>query len=363
MAMRHIPERVYRQYAGMAVAITGGAGFIGSHLTQALLSAGARVRVIDDLSTSEGDVITALIERYPGCVRFNYASILEPDALDDTLAGCRVVFHQAALASVPRSIAEPTRTHEVNDLGTLRVLESARRMGVRRIVNASSSSVYGDAPELPKHEGMRLDPLSPYAASKAAAEHTLRSWASSLDVDCVSLRYFNVFGPRQRPGGAYAAVIPAFINALSNNQSPTVYGDGRQSRDFTHVTNVVLANLLAGVTPKRLCGQGLNVGSGSRVTLLELLDALKALLDRPGVNPRFEPTREGDVAHSHASIDEARRTIGYEPVVDLRTGLDETVAWFNDPSRDGLGGGEGGGGGDPNDSDQPHRAQASGVDG
>lgn len=329
---KHIPEQVLRHFAGMSVAVTGGAGFIGGHLVETLLHSGASVSVIDDLSTSEPDLMAQLIERFPGRIRFNFASILEPEALDDALHGCRVVFHQAALASVPRSISEPSRTHEVNDLGTLRVLESARRVGVKRIVNASSSSVYGDTPELPKHEGMRLDPLSPYAASKAAAEHTLRSWASSLDTDCVSLRYFNVFGPRQRPGGAYAAVIPAFINALANNQSPLVFGDGRQSRDFTHVANVVYANLLAGLTPKRLVGQGLNVGAGERTSLLDLLEMLKKLLGRERITPRFEPTREGDVAHSLASIDEVKRVIDFRPIVGLEAGLADTVAWFNNPT-------------------------------
>ncbi|GJQ30564.1 MAG: epimerase [Phycisphaerae bacterium] len=315
-------------YEGRGVCVTGGAGFIGGHLCDALLSLGATIRVIDDLSNSSLEHLAGLIELEPDRVRFVHASILDDDALREAIAGCQTVFHLAALGSVPRSIEQPQRTWSVNATGTLRVLEAARGAKAGRVVFAASSSAYGDQPDLPKVETQLPRPLSPYAASKLAGEHLLSVWASAYGLSTVSLRYFNVFGPRQSADSAYAAVVAAFAKALLAGESPTVFGDGSQTRDLTFVGNAVLATLLAGACPSRLTGQVVNVGTGTRTSILDLATTMAKHCGMPHVLPAFRPERAGDVRHSLADIAQARQLLGYEPVTSLDDGLTETVEWF-----------------------------------
>ena len=301
--------------------MTGGAGFIGSHLADALVALGARVRVLDDLSNGRESNLAGAA----AAAEFVRASILDDAALDRAFAGADTVFHHAALGSVPRSIEVPEEYERVNVLGTLRVLEAARRAGVRRVVFAASSSAYGDTPALPKHESIRPDPRSPYAFTKLAGEHLMRSWALSYGIETVSLRYFNIFGPRQRHDSPYAAVIPMFAEAIRAGGRPVVFGDGRQSRDFTFITNAVHANLLAAACPRRLQGEVVNVACGARFSLLELLDALGQLLGaRP--DPEFRPARAGDVRDSEADIRLADELLGYRVVVPFQDGLRATVS-------------------------------------
>jgi len=323
-------------YGDRPVLVTGGAGFIGSHLVRGLVAAGAEVRVIDDLSHGH----RANLASVEGSIRFVEASILDRPALDAVMDGADLVFHEAALASVPASIERPRDYHAVNVDGTLEVLEASRRHGVRRVVFASSSSGYGDQPELPKRETMRPDCLSPYAQQKLAGEYLLRAWSQSYGLSTVSLRYFNIFGPGQRADSAYAAVVAAFATALLEGRRPRIFGDGSASRDFTYIDNVVKANLLAGwrhledppddpEVAERFRGGVVNVACGRRTTILELATTMAACVDAD-VEPEFAPPRAGDVLHSLADISRARAWLGYEPEVDLRTGLEETMAWYRE---------------------------------
>jgi nucleoside-diphosphate-sugar epimerase len=323
-------------YEGRTVCVTGGAGFIGGHLCDALISLGASIQVIDDLSNSGLEHLTGLVELDPERMRFTHGSILDDDALADAVKGCRTVFHLAALGSVPRSLEDPQRTWSVNATGTLRVLEAARGFGrgmqkraslVERVVAASSSSVYGNQPELPKVETQSVRPLSPYAASKAAGENLLSVYSACYGLSTVSLRFFNIFGPRQPADSAYAAVIPAFSKRFMEGERPVIFGDGEQSRDFTFVGNAVLAALLAGATPNKLAGQAVNIGTGSRVTIAQLAAMLADQCGTGHIQPRFEPARAGDVKHSVADIGLARQLIGYEPITSVEDGLTETVEW------------------------------------
>jgi len=313
-------------FRGKPVLITGGAGFVGSHLAEALVSLGADVTVLDDLSHgSAGNV--------PPGARLVVGSILDDSALRDAVGGgshsrAEVVFHEAALGSVPRSIEVPELYMRVNVGGTLAVLEEARRAGVRRVVFAASSSAYGDTDELPKHEGMPPRGLSPYAASKVAGEALLRAWANSYGLDTVSLRYFNIFGPRQNANSAYAAVIAAFAAALLAGHRPGIFGDGSQSRDFTHVDNAVYANLLAAAHPQKLGGEVLNVATAARITVLELATDMARLVGRPDLTPEFNPPRTGDVLHSQASLALAAKVLGYAPITPWEQGLAETMQWY-----------------------------------
>jgi UDP-glucose 4-epimerase len=333
-----IVGRLRRHYEGRPVCVTGGAGFIGGHLVDALLSLGAHIAVLDDLSNSSLDHLAGLIEIEADRVRFVHGSVLDDDAVRDATHEARTIFHLAALGSVPRSIEEPQRTWSVNATGTLRILEAARRhwqgkdkppIGAgERVVFAASSSAYGDDPALPKVETAPPRPLSPYAASKLAGEHLLTSWAHSYGISTVSLRYFNIFGPRQSADSAYAAVIPAFAKRLAAGVPPIIHGDGKQSRDFTPVANAVLATLLAGAAERPLRGEVLNVGTGSRTTLLELARTMAELMGRPGIQPEHGPPRAGDVPHSLADIGRARDLIGYSPIQTIHEGLRDTLAWI-----------------------------------
>jgi len=299
--------------------VTGGAGFIGSHLVDALLAAGWRVRLLDDFSSGRESNVAHLAGR----AELLRGDVCDRALLDRALRGVEVAFHQAAVPSVPRSVAEPERTHAVNATGTLGVLEAARAAAVRRVVLASSSSIYGDAPVLPKGEGLAPCPLSPYALQKYAAERYGQLYHRLHGLETVALRYFNVYGPRQDPKSEYAAVVPRFATACLRDEAPVVFGDGGQTRDFTFVDDAVAANLLAADAP-RAAGEVVNVAGGRRVSLLELLAELRALTGALAA-PRHEPARPGDVRDSLADLGRARQLLGYAPRVDLRTGLARTV--------------------------------------
>lgn len=316
-----------RSYEGRKVCVTGGAGFIGGHLVEGLLALGASVTVIDDLSNSTLASLAERIETEPERVRFIHASILEDAALAEAVAGCGVVFHLAALGSVPRSVDDPQRTWTVNATGTMRVLEAARAAHVCRVVFAASSSAYGETERLPKVEGMAPSPRSPYAASKVAGEQLMEAWAHSYRMQTVSLRYFNVFGPRQPAGSAYAAVVPQFCAAIRAGNRPVIYGDGEQTRDLTFVACAVLATMQAGGVERPMAGEVINVGSGKRVSIGEIARQIAGLCNRTDLVPEHQPARAGDVRHSLADITRARELLGYKPFVELAEGLTKTMEW------------------------------------
>jgi UDP-glucose 4-epimerase len=307
------------------VLVTGGAGFIGSHLVERLLAEGHRVRVLDNLSTGSRANLP-FAARYPGALEVIEGDLRDLPTVERAAAGCRVIYHQAAMRSVPRSVNDPLGANENNVTGTLHVLEAARRAGVRRVVYASSSSVYGDRPDLPKREDQPPSPVSPYAVSKVAGEQYAAVWTRLYGVETVGLRYFNVFGPRQDPASEYAAVIPRFILWGLRGEPLEVHGDGTQSRDFTYVDNVVEANLLA-ARAADAAGEVFNVGGGDRVSLLEIIGALERLLGRR-LERRHTPRRPGDVPHTQADVAKAKRLLGYEPRVGFDEGLRRTVEYF-----------------------------------
>lgn len=299
--------------------VTGAAGFIGSNLVHALLAHGQRVRGIDNFATGRKENLEGAsgLELMEG-------DITDPATMRTAMRDVEFVLHQAAIPSVPRSIEEPVRSHEANATGTLRVLEAARSAGsVRRVVYASSSSAYGDTEELPKHEQMRPQPRSPYAVSKLAGEHYCQVYTLAYGLACVSLRYFNVFGPRQDPNSRYAAVIPKFIRQLREGTRPQIYGDGQQTRDFTYIDNVVAANLLA-CKAEDVAGEVFNIAGGAQTTLLDLVQQIAELL-RVDITPELRDARRGDVRHSWASIAKARDQLGYVPKVSLRQGLERLI--------------------------------------
>jgi UDP-glucose 4-epimerase len=302
--------------------VTGGAGFIGHHLVRGLLDAGWDVTVIDDLSTGDARRLAP----YAGRIALVQGDIRDSAAVDRAVGGSDVVFHEAAIPSVARSVADPHRTNDVNVTGTIEVMLASARAGVRRVVFAGSSSVYGNSPALPRRETQRADPRSPYAVSKLAAEHYIHTLGELSGVETVVLRYFNIFGPGQDPASTYAAVVPRFITAALRGEAPIVFGDGRQSRDFTYIDNVVDANLRAAERPG-VSGLTCNIGCGGRFDLLELLAAIAAETGGPLV-PTFEPTRPGDVPHSQADVSLARERLGYDATVDFAEGIRRTVAWY-----------------------------------
>ena len=306
----------------MRALVTGGAGFIGHHLVRALLDRGDEVAVIDDCSTGMASRLDPVLDR----ITFVRGTILDPAALDEATAGCDVVFHEAAIPSVARSVVAPLATTEANVNGTVEVVLAAARHGVRRLVFAGSSSVYGVPETLPCRETFRAAPTSPYGASKLAAEHFIHTLGQLRGVDTVVLRYFNVFGPGQDPTSEYSAVIPKFVTAALEGTAPTINGTGEVSRDFTYVDNVVRANLLA-AEAGRPTGLTCNVACGSRYSLLELLDAIYAATGG-GVPPVFGPPRPGDILHSLADISLAREALGYEVAVPFPEGIARTVAWY-----------------------------------
>jgi nucleoside-diphosphate-sugar epimerase len=320
-------SRLRTFYEGRQVLVTGGAGFIGGHLVDALFGVGAIVTVIDDLSNSSLEHLSSLIEMDPDRVRFVHGSILDDDALRVAGKDAQVIFHLAAMGSVPRSIEQPQRAWSVNATGTLRVLEMARAVKAARVVFAASSSAYGDASELPRIETHLPRVISPYAASKLSGEHLCTSWSQTYGLSTLSLRFFNIFGPRQPGDSAYAGVVPAFIRAYLNQEPPVIYGDGAATRDFTFVSNAVLALLSGGSSTAKLMGQSVNIGAGRRTSILELATALAESCGVPHIQPIFKPVRTGDVKHSQADIAAAKALIGYEPIASLAEGLAETVHW------------------------------------
>jgi UDP-glucose 4-epimerase len=300
--------------------VTGGAGFIGSHLVEALLAEGYRVRVVDNLVTGRLSNIAHLEGRFEW---------IEGDLTDSAVCrrcaeGVDYVFHQAAIPSVPRSVREPLASHQSGPTATINMLEAARLAGARRFVFAASSSAYGDTTELPKHESMLPKPLSPYAAGKLAGEHYVRVYAQTMGLDGVSLRYFNIFGPRQDPSSPYSGVISLFIERMSQGRRPTIFGDGEQTRDFTYVANAVAANLAAMRHPEPLRGEVYNVGVGEQIRLLDLVASLNRILGTD-LDAEFQPARPGDVRDSLASLARISRVLGYRPIVPFDEGLRRTV--------------------------------------
>jgi UDP-N-acetylglucosamine/UDP-N-acetyl-alpha-D-glucosaminouronate 4-epimerase len=301
--------------------VTGGAGFIGSHLVEELLRRGESVRIADDFSTGRR-------ENLPGS---NVCELVEGDLADRevarrAVAGCDYVLHQAAIPSVPRSVNDPATSHRANVDAALQVLIAARDAGVRRLVYAGSSSVYGNVAVLPKREDMRPHPLSPYALQKLVAEQYCQLFTQLYGLETVTTRYFNVYGPRQQPGSPYSGVISLFVEALSEGRAPTIHGDGKQTRDFTFVSDVVAAVLRCCEAPG-VAGEVINVAGGGRISLLELVRTLQTVL-QTDVGPQLGPPREGDVRDSQADIFKARQLLGFEPRVTLEDGLRRTVAWY-----------------------------------
>ncbi len=304
------------------VLVTGGAGFIGSHVTEALVNRGDRVRVLDNLSTGKISNLAAFRDR----LEFIEADLNDEKAVARAVAGVDCIFHEAALASVPRSVEKPLETNAACVTGTLVLVDAASRAGVRRLVYAGSSSAYGDQPSTSKRETDLPLPISPYGAAKIAAELYLHSYAAMKKIETVTLRYFNVFGPRQDPNSEYSAVIPKFITILLSGNQPTIFGDGLQSRDFTFVGDVVAGNLLAADAPG-VSGKVLNLAAGRSSTLLDLLDVLSRLLKTPA-KPQFAPPRPGDVRESLADITLARKLLHYEPSVTFEEGLRRSIEYY-----------------------------------
>lgn len=302
--------------------VTGGAGFIGSHLVDALVAGGSQVTILDNLSTGH----RSNINHHGSKVKFIEDDIRNAAVLDGATKGCDVVFHQAALVSVTQSVQDPSYACEVNDLGTVRVLDAARQNGVRRVVMASSSAVYGDDPQLPKTEKMAPRPLSPYAVQKLTGEYYATVFSGLYGLETVCLRYFNVFGPRQDPSSPYSGVISIFMTKAATGVAPTIYGDGSQSRDFVYVSDVVNANLLAATHPMAP-GRIFNVGTGSSIRILDLWQMIAELSDVE-IGPVFAPPRTGDIHESVADASEIKKTMGYISKIKLRQGLIDTFGWY-----------------------------------
>jgi nucleoside-diphosphate-sugar epimerase len=304
--------------------VTGGGGFIGSHLVESLVSQGQDVRVLDNFLTGKKENLAAFmddIELIEGDVR-------DFDTCKRSLEGVDFVFHQAALPSVPRSVENPVLTNAINVGGTLNILVASKEANVKKVVFASSSSVYGDDPNLPKKEGTEGSPLSPYAVTKLVGEKYMRIFSEIYGLKTVSLRYFNIFGPRQDPLSQYAAVIPNFITLMERGESPRIYGDGEQSRDFTYVANVVRANTLA-VEAEEISGEVLNIACGDRITVNTLFEKIRDFFQKD-IDPYHDDPRPGDIRHSFADIAKAKDMLGYDPVVPFDEGLKKTIQWYRD---------------------------------
>jgi UDP-glucose 4-epimerase len=309
------------------ILVTGGAGFIGSHLVTRLLNEGHAVRVVDNLSTGSTENLRDVMDQ----VDFREGDIREPAVCSQVVRDVEVVFHVAALPSVSRSMAEPMETHSVNATGTLNLLEASRNNGVRRFVYSGSSSAYGDTPQLPKSESAEPLPRSPYAAAKLAGEAYTLAYARASLLEGVALRYFNVFGPRQDPNGPYAAIVPILFRAAMTGTPMTLFGDGNQTRDFTFVTNVVDANILAATGPAgRVNGHVVNVGAGARTSLLELAALVESVTGRQ-ITRHHAPVRSGDVRDSQASLERAGAVLGYRPMVSVQEGIAKLWEWFSSP--------------------------------
>ena len=305
------------------VLVTGIAGFIGSSIARALVAEGAHVRGLDNLSSGS----PANLEEIRRKIDFRHADVLDNDEVRAAMKGVDYVFHEAAIPSVPKSVNDPVGTNGPNLTGTLNVLEAARQAGVKRLLYAASSAAYGDNPTLPKTEAMLPEPISPYAVQKVAGEHYLASYYKVYGLETVSLRYFNIFGPRQDPSSQYSGVLARFISLMLAGQAPTIYGDGLTSRDFTYIDNVVSANLLAAKAPREnVAGKIFNIATGKRVTLLDAFAEIKRIIGFDG-EVKHEAERNGDIKHSGASIAAAESAFGYKVVADLGYGLEKTIAW------------------------------------
>lgn len=302
--------------------ITGGAGFIGSHLATALLQRGYEVRILDNFSTGKRENLAPILDK----ITLFEASITNNKALRAAMAQVDYVFHQAAIPSVPRSVEDPETCHEINVNGTFRLLLAARDAGVKRVVYAASSSAYGDITGEYKHEAMPPRPLSPYGAAKLMGEYYMQVFYQTYGLETVCLRYFNVFGPRQDPTSEYSAVIPKFITAIQQGKRPIIYGDGLQSRDFTYIDNVIHGNLLAATCPDP-AGHVMNIACGEQYSLLDLVNILNHYMGTE-VEPEFAPPRTGDIKHSRADISKAGALMGYEPQVGFEEGIARTIEWF-----------------------------------
>ena len=306
-----------------SVLVTGGAGFIGSNLADELIRRGAKVRIIDNLVTG----FRENLEEIRGDFDFIETDVADAEAVRKAVEGVEIVFHQAALPSVPRSVANPLETHNACVNGTFNVLSAARDAGVRRVIYAASSSAYGDQQTLPKVETMRPEPLSPYAAAKLAGELYCTVFSQVYGLETLALRYFNVFGPRQNPSSQYSGVISRFIDAFMKGGTPVIFGDGHQSRDFTYIANVVDANIRAAEATGGI-GEVMNVANGERVSLLELFEVMKKVTGRSDVEVDFQPERKGDVKHSQADNTRAKEWLGYEKLVGLEEGIRLTIDWW-----------------------------------
>ena len=302
--------------------VTGGAGFIGSHIVERLVAEGHKVRVLDDFSSGKRTNLAP----FEGKIEVLEGDLRRPEDCRRACAGIEFVYHEGAVPSVPKSVDDPLTSHQANVDGTFNLLMAARDAKCRRVIYAASSSAYGDQPELPKRETACPSPLSPYAVNKLVGEHYLRTFFLCYGLETISLRYFNVFGPRQDPKSQYAAAIPAFVVAIMHDESPVIFGDGEQTRDFTYIDNVVHANLLAAKVAHTE-GQVVNVACGESVTVNQIIQLINGLLGKK-VAPRYVPERAGDVKHSLAAIDEARRILGYEPIVPFEDGLRRAVEWY-----------------------------------
>lgn len=302
--------------------VTGGAGFIGSHIVEELVKRGNPVRVIDNFLTGKRENIASFLDK----IEFIKGDIRDIEVCRDVCNGVDFVLHQAALPSVPRSVEDPLTTNEINITGTLNILLAARDAGVKKFVFASSSSIYGDDPRLPKKEGMEGRPLSPYAISKIVGEHYCIVFSRIFGLSTICLRYFNIFGPRQDPYSQYAAVIPLFITKILKKETPTIFGDGEQSRDFTFVSNVVDANILASQT-EDVSGEVFNLACGERMSVNSLAAAINEILNRD-ITPVHDDPRPGDIKHSFADISKVKEMLKYERLVSFREGLERTILWF-----------------------------------
>ena len=310
----------------MKYLITGGAGFIGCNLARFILDKGHEVVVLDNFSTGKRENLTDILDQ----MTLIEGDIRHRETLDQAASGVSAIFHEAALASVPASVADPMTAHDVNVNGTINVLEAARRAGIKRVIFAASSASYGDNPVSPKVETMCPVSISPYAANKTAGESYMQAYAAAYGMETVSLRYFNVFGPRQDPFGAYAAVIPAFVSTILRKQRPQVFGDGEQTRDFCYIENVCLANWLAAHAPPEQCnGAPINIACNAAVSLNQILEKLKSLM-KSDIQADYLPPRVGDIKHSLADVTRAKEQIGYTPLVYFDEGLERAIHWYTE---------------------------------
>ena len=307
--------------------VTGGAGFIGSHIVEALVERGNRVRILDNFSTGKEENLGNITQQHNNPIEIIKGDLRSEDVVKEAIEGIDYVFHLAALPSVSRSVEDPVGCSEINIIGTLNVLNASKNSNVKRVVYSSSSSAYGDSPELPKKETMEANPLSPYAVSKLAGETYCRVFTNIYGLETVSLRYFNVFGPRQDPDSEYAAVIPKFIKMMIKHSQPTIFGDGEQTRDFTYVRNVVDANLRAMET-KGVEGGVFNIACGEKITINQLVNELGMILDNH-IKPLYFEARKGDIKDSLADVSKAKEVLGYDPKIRLKEGLESTIRYFS----------------------------------